>query len=140
MRVSWARLFVLLFVASSCVSPAAAPTSSSPPIRGIAHLGNNPAAGLTISASFSQQEKDCAADDPTTTTDDEGRFEFARGTGQNMPRKALIAGIWRVCVSGPSVARRVFQWPWIGDPASTYASMNCDFSNEDPCEVVWIHE
>jgi hypothetical protein len=140
MRVSCVMLAVLAFVISSCVSPTTTPSSSSPPIRGIALLGSEPAVGLTISASFSQREKDCTADDPTITTSEEGRFEFARGAGQNMPRRTPIAGMWRICVSGPSLVRKVFQWPWVGDPASSYASMKCDFLKDDPCEVTWIAE
>ena len=130
----------LVGLGASCASPV--PTSSSPPVSGSAHLGDEPAAGVLVQLSFSQTNKDCVSTDPSTTTDDKGSFRFARGVGEELPRRVPIAGVWRLCFSGPEIERRSFSWPWIGDPATGYATMRCDLASpkEKPCAGTWLSE
>ena len=130
---------------------------SSPPVVGRAHLGDEPAAGIVVQLSFSQINKDCVPSDPSTITDQSGSFRFARGVGEPLPvrdrasgraddpaalARAMIGGVWRLCFEGRTTERRSFSWPWIGDPALTYATMECDLASQEekPCAGSWLAE
>lgn len=139
------------------VPPSRVARSSSPPVVGRARLGDEPAVGIVVQLSFSQTNKDCVPSDPSTITDQSGSFRFARGVGEPLPARdrasgwaddaaararAMIGGVWGLCFEGRGIERRSFSWPWIGDPALTYATMECDLASQEekPCVGSWLGE
>lgn len=135
---------LLLTVLAGCAAEAARSRSSSgvvpaPPISGVVRRGPVPIAGARIEVCLAAGADDCGTSRATTTTDANGRFQFARGSWGTVPTYELFGPTMRLSIVESDKAEVLFEGMLVSEPSRLLILPSCDLA-EGPdrgCGVAW---